>query len=164
MDSNDFWCHKDSPLIHPVGWSATVGHRIHASADYIASAREKAHSKLYDNNDCSPAIFTPPPTVSQPHSPTRLSPPSPLCHHFHSYIHIATSCGSTSPSPLIHLTSPHMPSHLLRLPCTFPHHLLPGSSLDISVHPLLLVASIPITELLRLCQVISSHLFPFVIL
>lgn len=24
----DFWCHENSPLIHPIGWSVTVGHDI----------------------------------------------------------------------------------------------------------------------------------------
>ncbi len=27
---DDFWCHEQSELIHPVGWSAAVGHDIHA--------------------------------------------------------------------------------------------------------------------------------------
>ena len=27
----DFWCHQASPLIHPTGWSVTVGHEIVAS-------------------------------------------------------------------------------------------------------------------------------------
>ncbi len=25
---SDFWCHKQSPLLHPVGWSERVGHSI----------------------------------------------------------------------------------------------------------------------------------------
>lgn len=30
-----FWCHEDSPLIHPVGWATTVGHKLMAPQDYI---------------------------------------------------------------------------------------------------------------------------------
>lgn len=30
-----FWCHEDSPLIHPVGWATTVGHKLSAPHDYI---------------------------------------------------------------------------------------------------------------------------------
>lgn len=30
-----FWCHEDSPLIHPVGWATTVGHKLSAPPDYI---------------------------------------------------------------------------------------------------------------------------------
>lgn len=30
-DFDDFWCHERSSLIHPIGWSATVGHQIFAS-------------------------------------------------------------------------------------------------------------------------------------
>lgn len=30
-----FWCHEDSPLIHPVGWATTVGHKLCAPPDYI---------------------------------------------------------------------------------------------------------------------------------
>ncbi len=25
---DDFWCHEQSELIHPIGWSVTVGHDI----------------------------------------------------------------------------------------------------------------------------------------
>lgn len=34
-EDNGFWCHEDSPLIHPVGWAATVGHRLDAPNDYL---------------------------------------------------------------------------------------------------------------------------------
>lgn len=37
-----FWCHEDSPLIHPVGWATTVGHKICAPPDYI----ERMNSEL----------------------------------------------------------------------------------------------------------------------
>ena len=32
VENDDFWCHQNSPLIHPVGWSQLVGHKLHASA------------------------------------------------------------------------------------------------------------------------------------
>ncbi len=28
----DFWCHRESPLVHPVGWSQSCGHKLHASS------------------------------------------------------------------------------------------------------------------------------------
>ena len=31
-ENDDFWCHARSPLVHPVGWSQLVGHKLHASA------------------------------------------------------------------------------------------------------------------------------------
>lgn len=36
-----FWCHEDSPLIHPVGWATTVGHKLSAPADYIERMNRK---------------------------------------------------------------------------------------------------------------------------
>jgi hypothetical protein len=30
QDFDDFWCHERSELIHPIGWSMTVGHEISA--------------------------------------------------------------------------------------------------------------------------------------
>lgn len=34
-DDSGFWVHEDSPLIHPVGWSVSVGHNISAPVDYM---------------------------------------------------------------------------------------------------------------------------------
>lgn len=34
-EGSGFWCHEDSPLIHPVGWATTVGHELSAPPDYI---------------------------------------------------------------------------------------------------------------------------------
>ena len=31
---DDFWCHEQSELIHPVGWSVQVGHDLYATEDY----------------------------------------------------------------------------------------------------------------------------------
>lgn len=36
-----FWCHEDSPLIHPVGWATTVGHKLSAPPDYIERMNRK---------------------------------------------------------------------------------------------------------------------------
>lgn len=36
-----FWCHEDSPLIHPVGWATTVGHKLNAPPDYIERMNRK---------------------------------------------------------------------------------------------------------------------------
>lgn len=32
----DFWCHMWSPLVHPLGWSKTVGHTIKAYGEFIS--------------------------------------------------------------------------------------------------------------------------------
>jgi mbt repeat len=37
-----FWCHEDSPLIHPVGWATTVGHKLSAPPDYIERMNRKS--------------------------------------------------------------------------------------------------------------------------
>ncbi|XP_043190507.1 MBT domain-containing protein 1-like [Amphibalanus amphitrite] len=34
-DDGGFWCHEHSPLVHPVGWAISVGHRLSAPADYL---------------------------------------------------------------------------------------------------------------------------------
>lgn len=34
-EDNGFWCHEDSPLIHPVGWASTVGHNLAAPTEYL---------------------------------------------------------------------------------------------------------------------------------
>jgi len=45
FDSSDidsgFWCHEDSPLIHPVGWATTVGHKLSAPHDYVERMNRK---------------------------------------------------------------------------------------------------------------------------
>ena len=55
---NGFWCHEDSPIIHPIGWSRDVGHEIVASQSY----HEKCSSGEYDVNDAPPSLFLQPPT------------------------------------------------------------------------------------------------------
>ncbi|XP_046610673.1 polycomb protein Sfmbt [Neodiprion virginianus] len=34
-EDNGFWCHEDSPLIHPVGWAKKVGQTLDAYSDYL---------------------------------------------------------------------------------------------------------------------------------
>ncbi|KAJ0175727.1 hypothetical protein K1T71_008886 [Dendrolimus kikuchii] len=33
-EDNGFWCHEDSPLIHPVGWAFRIGHPLDAPESY----------------------------------------------------------------------------------------------------------------------------------
>lgn len=33
--TDDFWCHMYSPLIHPIGWSRSIGHRFKRSGELL---------------------------------------------------------------------------------------------------------------------------------
>ncbi|XP_014477353.1 PREDICTED: polycomb protein Sfmbt-like [Dinoponera quadriceps] len=35
-EDNGFWCHEDSPLIHPVGWAKRVGQALDAYPEYLS--------------------------------------------------------------------------------------------------------------------------------
>ena len=35
-ERDEFWCHEESPLIHPVGWARKVGHQIASTGEYDA--------------------------------------------------------------------------------------------------------------------------------
>ncbi|KAJ9578413.1 hypothetical protein L9F63_005371, partial [Diploptera punctata] len=59
-DDNGFWCHEDSPLIHPVGWARRVGQVIDAPDGYLERCDEAAWSE-YDATD--EYFHTPPPLV-----------------------------------------------------------------------------------------------------
>lgn len=52
-DDREFWCHQESPLIHPVGWARRVGHQIVASQEYFDRC---AMDKLRPT-DCTPDMF-----------------------------------------------------------------------------------------------------------
>lgn len=52
-EDNGFWCHEDSPLIHPVGWAREVGHLLDAPFDYI----ERLNNNIVDPNDASRNLF-----------------------------------------------------------------------------------------------------------
>lgn len=56
-DFDDFWCHQDSELIHPVGWSAHYGHEIDAPPEYIRNSHEKLLNNKYEDNECTPDMF-----------------------------------------------------------------------------------------------------------
>eukprot|EP00106_Octopus_bimaculoides_P006140 XP_014773582.1 PREDICTED: MBT domain-containing protein 1-like isoform X1 [Octopus bimaculoides] len=56
-ETNEFWCHFKSPLIHPVGWSQQVGHKLTASAEYKADCAVKLSTQNYDSNDATPYMF-----------------------------------------------------------------------------------------------------------
>ncbi|KAL0266393.1 UNVERIFIED_CONTAM: hypothetical protein PYX00_008947 [Menopon gallinae] len=55
-DDNGFWCHEDSPLLHPVGWASRVGHLIDAPEDYI----ERCESGVIEKDDATDELFTAP--------------------------------------------------------------------------------------------------------
>lgn len=52
-EDNGFWCHEDSPLIHPVGWAKKVGHNIDAPSDYL----ERVNSSILDYEDAGEKLF-----------------------------------------------------------------------------------------------------------
>uniref|UniRef100_A0A0B7B795 FCS-type domain-containing protein n=1 Tax=Arion vulgaris TaxID=1028688 RepID=A0A0B7B795_9EUPU len=56
-ENDEFWCHMTSPLIHPVGWSQTVGHKLHASQEYINSCLSKITMQKYGTIDATPDMF-----------------------------------------------------------------------------------------------------------
>lgn len=57
MNSEDqgFWCHEDSPLLHPVGWAKKVGHNLVAPLEYL----ERINHGMYDDNDATDDLFIP---------------------------------------------------------------------------------------------------------
>lgn len=52
-DDNGFWCHEDSPLIHPVGWAKKVGHTLDAPPDYL----ERINEGIWDEDDATDDLF-----------------------------------------------------------------------------------------------------------
>ncbi|XP_028990804.1 lethal(3)malignant brain tumor-like protein 2 isoform X2 [Betta splendens] len=56
---SDFWCHMLSPLLHPLGWSNSVGHAIKAPVN----SWEAASSGLKNNSDNAFLLFKRPRTV-----------------------------------------------------------------------------------------------------
>lgn len=51
QDDNGFWVHEDSPLIHPVGWSVSVGHSISAPAEYMQRMLLDGHDQVFEVQD-----------------------------------------------------------------------------------------------------------------
>ncbi|XP_070197617.1 MBT domain-containing protein 1-like isoform X1 [Littorina saxatilis] len=56
-EGDEFWCHMKSPLIHPVGWSQTVGHKLHASQEYRNACLNKIAMQKYNDDDVSPDMI-----------------------------------------------------------------------------------------------------------
>lgn len=61
-DDNGFWCHEDSPLIHPVGWARRVGQTIDAPEDYL----QRCEESLWGENDATDEYFHVLPPSSYP--------------------------------------------------------------------------------------------------
>ncbi|XP_021917000.1 polycomb protein Sfmbt-like isoform X2 [Zootermopsis nevadensis] len=59
-DDNGFWCHEDSPLIHPVGWARRVGQSIDAPEEYL----ERCEEGSWGENDATEEYFSTPPSFS----------------------------------------------------------------------------------------------------
>ncbi|XP_063910935.1 polycomb protein Sfmbt isoform X2 [Zophobas morio] len=54
-DDGGFWCHEDSPLLHPVGWAKKVGHNLVAPVNYL----ERVNHNIFDEDDATDELFTP---------------------------------------------------------------------------------------------------------
>ncbi|XP_026463906.1 polycomb protein Sfmbt-like isoform X3 [Ctenocephalides felis] len=52
-EDNGFWCHEDSPLIHPVGWAKKVGHNIDAPMSYLL----RVNSGILNDEDAPEELF-----------------------------------------------------------------------------------------------------------
>ncbi|XP_058121001.1 polycomb protein Sfmbt [Anopheles ziemanni] len=50
-EENGFWCHEDSPLIHPVGWATTVGHNLAAPEEYMERMNAASDQILEPHED-----------------------------------------------------------------------------------------------------------------
>lgn len=57
VEFDDFWCHESSDLIHPVGWSVSVGHSIYSTVEYKDESAKKYAMNEYKSNECSPEMF-----------------------------------------------------------------------------------------------------------
>ncbi|XP_030754789.1 polycomb protein Sfmbt isoform X2 [Sitophilus oryzae] len=61
-----FWCHEDSPLLHPVGWAKKVGHHLVAPINYV----ERLSQGILDDDDATEDLFNPIQVGSADHSNT----------------------------------------------------------------------------------------------
>lgn len=52
-DDAGFWCHEDSPLLHPVGWARKVNHHLVAPVSYL----ERCSQARYDTTDATDELF-----------------------------------------------------------------------------------------------------------
>ncbi|XP_052228167.1 MBT domain-containing protein 1-like isoform X1 [Dreissena polymorpha] len=56
-EGDEFWCHMRSALLHPVGWSLQVGHKLHAPQEYRSQCLSKTTMQKYDVMDATPDMF-----------------------------------------------------------------------------------------------------------
>ncbi|XP_047987524.1 polycomb protein Sfmbt-like isoform X1 [Leguminivora glycinivorella] len=61
-EDNGFWCHEDSPLIHPVGWAFRVGHPLDAPQSYC----QRVATGRFLPNDTTADMFYKYPTNEPP--------------------------------------------------------------------------------------------------
>ncbi|KAL1506365.1 hypothetical protein ABEB36_005740 [Hypothenemus hampei] len=54
-DDAGFWCHEDSPLLHPVGWARKVRHHLVAPLNYL----ERLSQGIFDDDDATDELFNP---------------------------------------------------------------------------------------------------------
>ncbi|XP_056647986.1 polycomb protein Sfmbt isoform X1 [Diorhabda sublineata] len=54
-DDAGFWCHEDSPLLHPVGWAKKVNHHLVAPVNYL----ERVNQGIFDDDDATEDLFNP---------------------------------------------------------------------------------------------------------
>ena len=59
-----FWCHEQSPLIHPIGWAQVIGHELKATREYARRSLEKTIEKNFDENDADWDLFP----IARPHA------------------------------------------------------------------------------------------------
>ncbi|XP_028042322.1 polycomb protein Sfmbt-like isoform X2 [Bombyx mandarina] len=53
-EDNGFWCHEDSPLIHPVGWAFRIGHPLDAPQNYCERV---ATGRLFSNDSTNDMFY-----------------------------------------------------------------------------------------------------------
>ena len=59
-EADGFWCHEESPLIHPVGWARKVGHQISASQSYHDRCTVESYLTTDSTADMFPEYRQPP--------------------------------------------------------------------------------------------------------
>lgn len=57
-----FWCHEDSPLIHPVGWAKRIGQKLDASPQY----HDRMMKGLREKDDSTADLFSIPERLPLP--------------------------------------------------------------------------------------------------
>ncbi|XP_043793799.1 polycomb protein Sfmbt-like isoform X1 [Apis laboriosa] len=55
-EDNGFWCHEDSPLIHPVGWAKRIGQTLDAYPEYLERVSK---SKLCEDDATEDLFYVP---------------------------------------------------------------------------------------------------------